>query len=97
MDAVPPGAPLARAPQPDAPPLAGQLAQGDGASQAEGLPGMVAEVYSPRCDGCGACAEVCPVEAIAVSVLATIDAWGCTGCGRCVAACPRQAIVMRER
>ena len=70
---------------------------GAAAGEAEGLPGMVAEVLSPRCDGCGACAEVCPVDAVSVSMLATIDAWQCTGCGRCVAACPREAIAIRKR
>ena len=62
----------------------------------EGLAGMVAEVLSPRCDGCGDCAEHCPAVAIAVYALAAIDPWACTGCGRCVAACPRQAITMRR-
>ena len=69
---------------------------GGDASQLEGMPGMVAEVYSPRCDGCGVCVDECPVGAIAVSVLATIDTFACTGCGRCVAACPTQAITLRK-
>jgi MinD superfamily P-loop ATPase len=58
---------------------------------------MVADVYAPRCDGCGACAEVCRVDAIEVSLLATIDPWRCTGCGQCVAVCPQEAISMRNR
>jgi Pyruvate/2-oxoacid:ferredoxin oxidoreductase delta subunit len=46
-----------------------------------------------RCTGCGACVEVCPVEAIAlVDGKAHIDEKLCTGCGACVSACPEDAV-----
>ena len=42
------------------------------------------------CDQCGACAEVCPVEAIeAENGVYLIDADACIGCGECVEACPK--------
>ncbi len=46
-----------------------------------------------RCTDCGACVEVCPVEAITlVDGKARIDEELCTGCGACVDACPEGAI-----
>ena len=46
-----------------------------------------------RCDGCGACVEVCPEEAIQlVGGLAQIDSELCTECEACVQACPTGAI-----
>jgi NAD-dependent dihydropyrimidine dehydrogenase PreA subunit len=46
-----------------------------------------------RCTGCGACVEVCPVEAIALAnERAHIDPEICTGCDACIDACPEGAI-----
>lgn len=42
--------------------------------------------------GCRACAEVCPVGVLSVSVEQVKLADGCTNCGRCVAACPNEAL-----
>lgn len=42
--------------------------------------------------GCRACADVCPVGALAVAVEQVKLAEGCTNCGRCVAACPNEAL-----
>lgn len=67
-----------------------------GGGEDAAFPGMIADVYAPRCDGCGKCAEACPADAIGVQMLATIDPWACTGCGRCVVACPQEAIRMRK-
>ena len=47
-------------------------------------------------EGCRACAEVCPHDAVTVSTAdngaVTIDAGDCTDCGRCLGACPTEAI-----
>lgn len=55
---------------------------------------MPAEVDVARCDGCKACVEVCPVEAIAVEDVARIDAEACVDCGTCVDQCPKGAIAL---
>ena len=48
-----------------------------------------------RCTGCGACVEVCPVEAITIrSGTAHIDADTCVGCRVCRDECPRGAILV---
>ena len=45
------------------------------------------------CLGYGACAHVCPQNAIHIADgLAVVDKRLCVGCGKCVAACPRKLI-----
>ncbi len=45
------------------------------------------------CDQCGACAEVCPVEAIYLQEgVYLIDAQECTGCLTCVDVCPNEVL-----
>ena len=47
-----------------------------------------------ECTGCGACASVCPANAIAITPdeegfpAPVIDQMICTGCGTCIAHCP---------
>lgn len=57
------------------------------------LEGLRVEVEE-ACDGCGACAKRCFLEAIEVrgGKAAILD--GCAGCGRCAQACPRGAITV---
>jgi NAD-dependent dihydropyrimidine dehydrogenase PreA subunit len=46
------------------------------------------------CNGCGACVEVCPNEAIRlVSGKAVINQEKCAACATCAGACPLQAIL----
>lgn len=57
---------------------------------------MPAKVDEDACTGCGACAEVCPADAIAVDETAKVDPEICTECGACVEECPVEAISLEE-
>jgi ferredoxin len=57
---------------------------------------MPVKIDEDACTGCGACAEVCPVDAISVDDVAKVDAETCTECGACVDECPVEAISMQE-
>ena len=57
---------------------------------------LIAVVDSEKCDGCGACADVCPTAAIAVTEIAEVAPEKCQGCGRCVAVCPQDALSLRR-
>lgn len=47
-----------------------------------------------KCAGCGACAEVCPAEAISlVGGTAKVDQEKCTDCEACVEVCPNGAML----
>jgi NAD-dependent dihydropyrimidine dehydrogenase PreA subunit len=53
---------------------------------------MAVTIDKEQCTACGACAEVCPVDAITVEDTATVDADTCIDCGTCVDECPVDAI-----
>ncbi|MCQ2736672.1 MAG: 4Fe-4S binding protein [bacterium] len=53
---------------------------------------MAANVDTGKCVACGACEQVCPVEAIKVSDAASVDESVCIECGACVNECPAEAI-----
>lgn len=55
-----------------------------------------ASVCVEKCTGCGICAQICPVGAIAVEQAACVDITRCTGCGQCVAECPQDALTMKK-
>ena len=49
---------------------------------------------SDKCIKCGACKEVCPVEAISEGPdQYEIDADKCIDCGACAGECPNEAII----
>lgn len=56
---------------------------------------MSAVVDQNTCNGCKACVDVCPVEAITMqNEKAIVDAEKCTDCEACVSECPVEAISM---
>jgi ferredoxin len=57
---------------------------------------LVAVVDTARCTGCGACAAICPMGAIAVDAAASIETFRCAGCGLCVDECPQEAITLKR-
>ena len=55
---------------------------------------MAARVNKEECIACGACVDVCPVEAISLEDTAVIDAETCTSCETCVERCPAKALTL---
>jgi ferredoxin len=56
---------------------------------------MPAKVDKGKCNGCEACVEECPSEAIKMADgKAVVDVESCIECGVCVDACPKEAISM---
>jgi len=53
---------------------------------------MTVKINKEKCTGCEACADVCPVDAITVDDVATVDEEECIDCGTCVEECPVEAI-----
>ena len=45
------------------------------------------------CIACGACADLCPVEAISDGDIYSIDENACIDCGACADQCPVEAII----
>lgn len=56
---------------------------------------MLIKVNSEKCNGCGACVAICPVEALTLYGKAKVDATRCIGCRMCLTVCPVKAISNR--
>lgn len=58
-----------------------------------------AVVRQEECTACGACSDICQMEAISVEDVdhAVVDLDRCIGCGLCVTQCPTEAIKLRPR
>jgi ferredoxin len=51
------------------------------------------KINNKKCTGCGACVEICPVQAILVkNGKAVIDQKKCIRCGACISSCSQNAI-----
>jgi NAD-dependent dihydropyrimidine dehydrogenase PreA subunit len=57
---------------------------------------MAIIVDKDKCTGCGTCVDVCPVNAISVNDVATINEEECVECGSCIDECPNEALSMSE-
>ncbi|HPZ72909.1 MAG TPA: 4Fe-4S binding protein [Bacillota bacterium] len=55
---------------------------------------MPAFIHEEECIACGACADVCAVEAITVDEVAHVNPDICIDCGMCVEECPTNCISM---
>ncbi|HUW32168.1 MAG TPA: 4Fe-4S binding protein [Planctomycetota bacterium] len=56
---------------------------------------MTAKIDTEACTGCGACSDICPMEAITIeNGVAAVDEDACEGCGVCARECPNGAISM---
>ena len=47
-----------------------------------------------KCNACGDCIDICPVDAVTVNEIAEVDADVCMGCGLCATACPEDVITL---
>jgi ferredoxin len=59
---------------------------------------FIRQTVEDECIGCGACADICPVDAVQMEGdRARVDPDWCIGCGVCAVSCPTQAISIRRR
>jgi NAD-dependent dihydropyrimidine dehydrogenase PreA subunit len=56
---------------------------------------MAVTIDKEKCTGCGACVDVCPVDALKLEDdKAVVDPETCIDCGTCVDECPVEAITL---
>lgn len=60
---------------------------------------QISTVDSSICAACGACAAVCPKDAISVwkGCYAVVDTGTCLGCGLCARICPAGAVSLIKK
>ncbi|MBW1715529.1 MAG: 4Fe-4S binding protein [Deltaproteobacteria bacterium] len=56
------------------------------------------KVSNERCNGCGRCADLCPVDVFEIKQRKSYPTHpaNCLGCGTCVAICESEAIIVTE-
>ena len=57
---------------------------------------MAVKVDKKKCSGCGACVEICPVNAIEIKKDKAVVSDECVECGACVNQCPNEAILLPQ-
>ncbi len=57
---------------------------------------MAVKIDKEKCTGCGACVEVCPVQAIKIQNGKAVVDDRCIECGVCIPRCPENAILLPE-
>jgi electron transport complex protein RnfB len=55
------------------------------------------DVAEDLCIACGTCEDICPMKAISIDDVATVDLGKCIGCGLCVSECSEEAISLIKR
>ena len=56
---------------------------------------MAVTIDKEKCTGCGACVDICPVDALKLEDdKAVVDPETCIDCGTCVDECPVEAITL---
>ena len=59
---------------------------------------FIRETQMDECIGCGACADICPVDAVAmVDDCPVVEANWCIGCGVCAVSCAANVISLHRR
>jgi ferredoxin len=59
---------------------------------------FIRETHLEECIGCGACAEICPVDAVQmIDERPVVDTSWCIGCGVCAVSCPADVISIKRR
>ncbi len=54
---------------------------------------MAVRVNQIKCNGCGVCVDICPVNAIKIKQnKAVISSNKCVECGACISECPNEAL-----
>ena len=53
---------------------------------------MAVKVDNSKCTGCGACVDVCPVDAIKIENGKAVINDDCVDCGACISQCSVKAI-----